>query len=110
MYQSYELIVSRLLHRQRAARGSEFMSMSTSPDALERQQTWGDLNEMSAAQMHQSELMYLDEDSSLSVKLSMSAVVRFERLLDRIRLYALTEIEECLKEKESLVFMVSGSL
>ncbi|KAJ9636058.1 hypothetical protein H2204_005555 [Knufia peltigerae] len=105
MYQSYELIVSRLLHRQRAARAPDFMSMSTPPAALERQQTWGDLSEMSAAQMHPSDLMYLDEDSSLSVKLSMSAVVRFERLLDRIRLYALTEIEECLKEKESLVFM-----
>ncbi|KIW19936.1 hypothetical protein PV08_00511 [Exophiala spinifera] len=105
MYQSYELIVSRLLHRQRAATGSELMSTSTPPAALDKQPTWGGVNEMSAAQMHQSELMYLDEDSSPSVRLSMSAVVRFERLLDRIRLYALTEIEECLKEKESLVFM-----
>jgi hypothetical protein len=33
--------------------------------------------------------------------LPLSAVVRFERLLDRVRLHALTEIEECLKEKDS---------
>ncbi|KAK5717435.1 hypothetical protein LTR17_016122 [Elasticomyces elasticus] len=37
--------------------------------------------------------------------LPTSAVVRFERLLDRIRLHALAEIEECLKQKESLVLM-----
>lgn len=38
--------------------------------------------------------------------LPTAAVDRFERLLDRIRLYALTEVEECLRQKESLVFMV----
>ena len=39
--------------------------------------------------------------------LSQAAIVRFERLLDRINLYALSEIQECLDEKDALVFMVS---
>lgn len=105
MYQGYELIVSRLLHRQRAVTQAEIMSMSPAdPRRFHTVQTY---HETPASQLDQSHLTILDEDSSLSVKLSLSAVVRFERLLDRIRLYALTEIEECLKEKESLVFMVS---
>lgn len=40
------------------------------------------------------------------VSLSSAATVRFERLRDRINLYALSEIQECLDEKESLVFLV----
>ncbi|KAK5467589.1 hypothetical protein LTS15_000562 [Exophiala xenobiotica] len=103
MYQGYELIVSRLLHRQRAATQAEIMSMSPAdPRRLNNVQSY---HSTPASQLDQSDLTILDEDSGLSVKLSLSAVVRFERLLDRIRLYALTEIEECLKEKESLVFM-----
>ncbi|KAK5274203.1 hypothetical protein LTR96_000803 [Exophiala xenobiotica] len=103
MYQGYELIVSRLLHRQRAATQAEIMSMSPAdPRRLNNVQSY---HETPASQLDQSDLTILDEDSGLSVKLSLSAVIRFERLLDRIRLYALTEIEECLKEKESLVFM-----
>lgn len=40
------------------------------------------------------------------VSLSSAATVRFERLRDRIKLYALSEIQECLDEKDSLVFLV----
>lgn len=43
---------------------------------------------------------------SLAVPLSSTATVRFERLLDRINHLALNEIQECLDEKESLVFLV----
>ena len=42
--------------------------------------------------------------------LSSAASVRFERLRDRINLLALSEIQECLDEKESLVFLVNWSL
>ena len=38
--------------------------------------------------------------------LSPAVTVRFERLLDRINLYALPEIQECLDEKDGLVFLV----
>jgi hypothetical protein len=53
---------------------------------------------------------HTSEDMPLGVRLSSSAIVRFERLLDRIKLYAVSEIDECLTEKESLVLMVCRAL
>ena len=49
------------------------------------------------------------EGSNLGVPLGDAVVVRFERLRDRISLYAIGELEDCLAEKESLVFMVRPS-
>jgi Mg2+ and Co2+ transporter CorA len=49
--------------------------------------------------------MIPEADSLLGVSLSSAAKVRFERLKDRILLYALSEIEECLAQKDSLVMM-----
>jgi hypothetical protein len=46
----------------------------------------------------------------LGVSLSSPARVRFIRLKDLIDLYALNEIEEYLKQKESLVSLVSPTL
>lgn len=46
------------------------------------------------------------EIQTFGAPLSSAATVRFERLRDRINLYALSEIQECLDEKESLVFLV----
>ena len=45
------------------------------------------------------------ENSTLGVQLRPAASVRFERLRDRIRLLALSEVQSCLDEKESLVFL-----
>lgn len=44
-------------------------------------------------------------DPRLGVRLSRAALVRFERLKDRIQLLALSEVQSCLDEKESLVFL-----
>ena len=41
------------------------------------------------------------------VPISPAASLRFERLRDRITLYALSEIRSCLDEKESLMAMAS---
>ena len=41
--------------------------------------------------------------SSYGVPLATAATVRFERLKDRISLFALNEIQDCLDEKEALV-------
>jgi len=41
----------------------------------------------------------------LGVPLSSHAVARFERLRDRIKLYALAELQDCLDEKDGLVNM-----
>ena len=108
MYQSYELIVARLLHSSRSAR-SRHMALSS----LQNTMMDSGLNpgrDLSASQLAFQEDLPLDGGVESTVKLSGSAVVRFERLLDRIRLYALTEIEECIKEKEALVFMVGSRL
>ena len=43
-------------------------------------------------------------DSKLGVRLHPAAAFRFERLRDRIRLLAISEIQSCLDEKDSLVF------
>ena len=92
MYQSYELIIERILDRQKplhSSNGDPSGSHSeVSPlegETPSRSQTFG-------------------------APLSSAATVRFERLRDRIKLYALSEIQECLDEKESLVFLVSWSL
>ena len=47
----------------------------------------------------------LDESQLLGVSISSAARARFERLKHRIRLYALSEINECLEQKDSLVMM-----
>lgn len=45
-------------------------------------------------------------DKPVGVMMASTAVARFERLVDRINLYCLSEIDACLTEKESLTFMV----
>ena len=95
MYQSYALIIDRILDRQKPLYSSfrEPSSMSSSHGEaimLEGQMT---------SQVH-----------TFGAPLSSAASVRFERLRDRINLYALSEIQECLDEKESLVFLVDLSL
>ena len=47
------------------------------------------------------------QDCTLGVSLGSPTRVRFERLKDLIDLYALTEIEESIKQKDSMVAMVS---
>lgn len=49
----------------------------------------------------------LERDSMLGVSLSSASRVRFGRLKDLIDLYALSEVEEYLKQKDSLVSLVS---
>lgn len=46
------------------------------------------------------------DTKTFGAPLSVAATVRFERLRDRINHYAISEIQECLDEKEALVFLV----
>lgn len=48
------------------------------------------------------------EQPSYGVPVSTAASVRFERLKDRITLYALSEIQDCIDEKEALVMLVGS--
>lgn len=97
VYQAYSLIIERVLKKQEATlaslKNSHIMSGAESfasehpiPNA-----TTGPI--------------IPEADSLLGVSLSSAAKVRFERLKDRIGLYALSEIEECLAQKDSLVMM-----
>ena len=47
-----------------------------------------------------------DKYFTYGIPLATGAAVRFETLRDRIRLYALSEIQECLDEKDALVQVV----
>jgi Mg2+ and Co2+ transporter CorA len=96
VYQSYELIIDRVLKKQEAS----LASLKNS-------------HIMSGAESLASSLPGVgspgptipEADSLLGVALSSAARVRFERLKDRINLYALSEIQECLDQKDSLVMM-----
>ena len=92
MYQSYALIIDRILDRQKPLYSSS-----------------GEPSSMSGSH---GEAMILEGEGTSRVQtfgapLSSAASVRFERLRDRINLLALSEIQECLDEKESLVFLVN---
>ena len=108
VYQSYEKMVDRLLQRQR--------QLPASRDLRQRQLSDTSL---SSIPLYQSESLrnptvgapypetYDMDNNQVTVRLPLGTIARLERLLDRIRLFALTEIEECIAEKESLVMMVS---
>ncbi|KAJ5538869.1 hypothetical protein N7494_008348 [Penicillium frequentans] len=104
LYQSYELIMRRVLQRQRLLRDE---ARSAHPQPLAFGATFGD---MEFADMRQGSLVSNGsfpeaKDKMVGVVLSSAAVARFERLVDRINLYCLSEIESCLLEKESLTFL-----
>ncbi|GIJ83863.1 hypothetical protein Asppvi_002694 [Aspergillus pseudoviridinutans] len=90
LYQSYELILTRVLQRQRLLCDEARLRHPRMPPGLIIQS--------------ESELSS-NCGNSVGVRLNSAAVARFERLLDRIKLYCLSEIEACLTEKESLTFL-----
>ncbi|KAI8936405.1 hypothetical protein NX059_006814 [Plenodomus lindquistii] len=96
VYQSYELIIERVLKKQEATLASLKNSriLSGHESLASSQPNTG---------THGPTMP--EADSLLGVSLSSAARVRFERLKDRINLYALSEIQECLDQKDSLVMM-----
>jgi Mg2+ and Co2+ transporter CorA len=96
VYLGYELIIERVLKKQEASLASLKNSHIISGAA-----SW--VSEVPL--VGSTGPMIPEADSLLGVSLSSAAKVRFERLADRIRLYALSEIEECLAQKDSLVMM-----
>ncbi|KAJ5769656.1 hypothetical protein N7520_004215 [Penicillium odoratum] len=104
LYQSYELIMRRILQHQRLLRDE---ARSAHPPPLAFGATVGDIE---FADMRQGSVVSIGsspeaKDKPVGVILSSAAVARFERLVDRINLYCLSEIESCLLEKESLTFL-----
>jgi hypothetical protein len=89
IYLSYEQIIVRVLEKQEPTAASLKNSHYVQGDNLSA-----------------SDLLIDESQLGLGGFLTSAARVRFERLKYRIRLYALSEIEECLDQKESLVMMV----
>src|SRR5579862_7422947 len=90
------MIIDRILERQkpknqlhRSLQGASDHQHVTSPRPGKRSHSDGHL------------------DGAQGATLSSSAYLKFQRLGDRIDLYVLSEIQQCIDEKESLVFMVS---
>lgn len=106
MYESYALIIKRILEKQKRYR--DFAA----------KQTKGPASGLDAQHLRRNaDRDVLDDSVDLTGRfpaasedfgppMPQPAVNRFERLLDRINLYALNEIQECLDEKDALVFMV----
>lgn len=106
MYQSYALIIERLLDRQKPVTLGASKSSTGSKKFLSRTL----MRESNTTARLRDESPSLDSEdsegnSTFGAPLSSAATVRFERLLDRINQLALSEIQECLDEKESLVFL-----
>lgn len=107
LYQSYELIMRRLLQQQGALR-DEARVASPPPVTLGASFSdtdFADLQRRGSVVSHGGALA--KNVRHIGVPLSSAAVARFERLVDRINLYCLSEIDTCLQEKESLTFLVS---
>ena len=93
LYEGYELLIERLLDQQKQIVVALADSSSRNDEhTLRRAET-------SFSKIPNAEM-------PLGAKLTPATRVRFERLKDRIRLYALSEIQDCLDQKESLVKMV----
>ena len=94
VYRGYQSIIERLVQKSRYERSQgsviDAVNFNTSTD-----QTTGDKNSID----------YIDAAQS-NIQLTRGVIARFERLLDRINLVAIAEVNECLKEKDDLVMMV----
>lgn len=118
MYKSKELIVRRILQRSRYRR-NEVRTAHEAPNGF-NSDVWNGPFSLDDSIHHSG--TFDDQagtepwnpvnasEAGHRVSLSLSAVFRFERLLDRIQLLVQTEIDECMKEKESLAFMVCPDL
>ena len=102
MYETYQLIIDRILYRQEnsltmAKSGGKVIVLGENPvESISPNQPPYSLEGTSSV---------IGDPKILGVPLSSHAVTRFERLRDRIKLYALAELQDCLDEKEGLVSM-----
>jgi Mg2+ and Co2+ transporter CorA len=102
IYRSYQAIIERVIQRVRVSAAQDTMDIvRRSENTMQRTMTAPSVGEHTM-ESERNESVNLHESR---VRLSPAAIVRFERLKDRIEICALTEVEECLKEKEAMVLM-----
>ena len=94
MYQSYDNIIQRVLEGPQDTPPSVPRSTSKFSDHTQSASTATDNSVVAPS-------------ASYGVPLPTAAKLKFERLKDRIRLLTLTEIQDCLDEKDALVLLVS---
>ncbi|KAF2463191.1 uncharacterized protein BDR25DRAFT_307938 [Lindgomyces ingoldianus] len=95
VYRSYELIIERVLKKQEVTLAS-----------LKNSHIVSGFDSLASSTAQVASMPQIPEaESLLGVSLSSAARVRFERLKDRLLLYALSEIQECIDQKDSLVMM-----
>ena len=99
VYKSYQAVVERLLERHRSLLAQDHIGRRDSSSGLFR--AFSDKFTNESAPFEAKAL------GDAHFRLSTNALARFERLLDRIEICALTEVDECLKEMDALVLMVS---
>jgi hypothetical protein len=91
IYTSYGALIDSVLEKQEASLASLKNSyLVDSPD----------VNSMMSSQM-----IHPTAVEMLGVSLSSASRVRFERLKHRIDIYALSELKECISQKDNLVMM-----
>jgi hypothetical protein len=107
VYKGYDLLIDRLLGKREVSQASLQNSWQDPGPGLD-----GLSASMSSSQPgmtahhHGQGLGGGGESRVYGVFFSSAAKLRFERLQHRIQLYAMNEVNECLNQKESLVFMV----
>ena len=99
IYQSYDRIIARILQRQNIVTSGVQATTSADLGANADRPVLG----------MQASTGNILSSSHLGVALSAPTLDRFQRLKDNINLYALSEIQACLDEKDALVFLVSSS-
>lgn len=112
MYKSYESIIRRIVQRRRSYQ----QPIQEPANGIHNSNAWYntavpgafafDSSSVNPLAYEQSPIIPGGISKAHRVTLASPAVFRFERLLDRIQLLAQTEIDECIREKESLTFMV----
>jgi hypothetical protein len=90
LFTAYESLVDSVLEKQEASQASLNNSHALDSPGF---------NSMMSSHMQPS------PEELLGVGLSSASRVRFERLKQRIRMFAISEVNECLSQKESLVMM-----
>lgn len=94
VYQSYQSIIERLVQRHRR--------LTTQANS----QGWSGADLTRTRSFWSGSSTDLNDASESGNQLARSTIIKFERLLDRIFLYTINEVDECLKEKDDLVTMV----
>jgi hypothetical protein len=110
LYQSYQLIIDRILEKQKQMQSltsaSHVSSLSLPQLAQEESSDGSELPTVSRQQSASHARGSASSTGGAGLALTPAAVHRFERLRDRVTLYALSEIQECISTADSLVFMV----